>query len=111
MTQDNLGTALRTLGERESGTKRLGGSVAAYREAIREGTRERVPLQWATTQDNLGNALRTLGERESGTERLEQAREALGLAWSVYWEAGINRDDTGFEARLRSIDDLIASRR
>jgi hypothetical protein len=44
-------------------------------------TRERVPLQWATTQNNLGNALLRLGERESGTERLEESvaacREAL----------------------------------
>ena len=35
-----------------------------------EWTRERVPLQWATTQNNLGIALRILGERESGTARL-----------------------------------------
>ena len=47
----------------------------------RNRTRERVPLDWATTQNNLGNALATLGERESGTARLEEAvaayREAL----------------------------------
>ena len=40
------------------------------REALKEWTRERVPLQWATTQNNLGIALRILGERESGTARL-----------------------------------------
>jgi hypothetical protein len=39
-------------------------------------TRERVPLQWATTQMNLGNALQTLGERKSGMARLEEAVEA-----------------------------------
>ena len=44
----------------------------AYTEALKEYTRERVPLQWATTQNNLGTALATLGERESGPERLEQ---------------------------------------
>jgi hypothetical protein len=38
-------------------------AVAAYREALKERTRERVPLQWATTQTNLGTALSTLGER------------------------------------------------
>ncbi len=68
-------------GERESGTARLEEAVAAYREALKEWTRERVPLDWATTQNNLGNALQTLGERESGTARLEEAvaayREAL----------------------------------
>ena len=46
-----------TLGERESGTARLEEAVAAYRAALEEWTRERVPLDWATTQNNLGNAL------------------------------------------------------
>ena len=65
-TQNNLGTALSTLGERESGTARLEEAVAAYRAALEERTRERVPLDWATTQNNLGNALwsaRRAGER------------------------------------------------
>ncbi len=73
MTQNNLGNALRTLGEREDGTHRLEQAVAAYRAALEVWTRERVPLQWAMTQNNLGNALRTLGEREDGTERLDEA--------------------------------------
>gem|GEM_PF-6744800 len=41
---------------------------------MQELTRERVPLQWATTQTNLGIALQTLGERESDPVRLEAAR-------------------------------------
>ena len=80
MTQNNLGVALWTLGERESGTARLEEAVAAYRAALEERTRERVPLDWAKTQNNLGNALRTLGERESGTARLEQAVAAYRAA-------------------------------
>jgi len=60
-TQNNLGTALQTLGERESGTTKLEVAVAAYREALQERTRERVPLQWAETQTTLGNALQRLG--------------------------------------------------
>ena len=52
-----LGDALWTLGERESGTARLEEAVAAYRAALEEWTRERVPLDWATTQNNLGTAL------------------------------------------------------
>ena len=69
------------LGQRESGTARLNEAVAAYREALTERTRERVPLGWATTQNNLGIALAVLGLRESGTARLNEAvaafREAL----------------------------------
>jgi tetratricopeptide (TPR) repeat protein len=80
-TQNNLGTALRTLGKREAGTARLEEAVAAYREALKERTRERVPPDWARTQINLGLALSSLGERVSGTARLEEAvlafREAL----------------------------------
>jgi hypothetical protein len=88
MTQMNLGTALETLGERESGTARLEEAVAAYRAALEERTRERVPLDWAMTQMNLGNALCKLGERESGTARLEEAVAAwdacLGVTISIW---------------------------
>ena len=78
--RNNLGIALWTLGERESGTARLEEAVAAYRAALEERTRERVPLDWATTQNNLGNALDRLGERESGTARLEEAVAAYRAA-------------------------------
>ena len=54
--------------------------MAAYRAALEERTRERVPLQWAGTQMNLGNALKTLGEREPGTGRLEEAVAAYRAA-------------------------------
>ncbi len=36
VTQNNLGNALATLGERESGTARLEEAVAAYRAALAE---------------------------------------------------------------------------
>ena len=72
-----LGTALVTLGERESGTARLEQAVAAFTEALKERTRARVPLGWAATQNNLGAALVIWGERESGTARLEQAVAAF----------------------------------
>jgi tetratricopeptide (TPR) repeat protein len=95
MTQNNLGAALRTLGERESGTARLEEAVAAYRAALKERTRERVPLDWAATQNNLGTALQALGGRESGTSRLDEAvaayraaleertRERVPLDWAM----------------------------
>ena len=80
-TQNNLGIALETLGERDSGTAQLTEAIAAFREALQEYTRARVPLDWAKTQMNLGNALFRVGERESGTARLTEAiaafREAL----------------------------------
>ena len=51
--------------------------MTAFYDALKERSRERVPLDWATTQNSLGNALATLGERESDTGRLEEA-VALG---------------------------------
>ncbi len=45
----------------------------AFREALKELTRERVPLEWAGGQNNLGIVLVDLGSRESGTAKLEEA--------------------------------------
>jgi len=84
ITLNNLGGALRTLGEREMGTVRLEEAVAAYRLALRIGTNTRVPLEWAAFQTNLGAALQVLGERETGTARLEEAVAAHRAALQVY---------------------------
>jgi exonuclease VII small subunit len=77
----NLGSALLALGEHERGTALLEQAVAAYREALQEITRARVPLQWAATQMSLGTGLAILGERESGTVRLEEAVSAYREAF------------------------------
>src|SRR5262249_50596002 len=54
---------------------------AAYREALKEWGRDRVPLDWAMTQNNLGYVLWRLGEQENSVQELEEAvaayREAL----------------------------------
>jgi len=84
LAQDNLGTALWTLGDRESGMARLEEAVAAYRNALKERTRERVPLDWAMTQNNLGIALSRMGAREGGTARLEEAVAAYRDALKEY---------------------------
>jgi tetratricopeptide (TPR) repeat protein len=79
-SQHNLGTALQTLGARESGTARLEEAVAAFRLALEETTRDRAPFAWARTQNNLGNAFFTLGAREAGTAGLEAATAAYRMA-------------------------------
>jgi hypothetical protein len=56
-----LANALMTLGSQTGENAPLEEAVSAYRAALEEWTRERVPLDWATTQNNLGNALATLG--------------------------------------------------
>ena len=45
------------LGERESGTAKLEEAVAAYREALKEWTREAAPTQHASVQEKLAACL------------------------------------------------------
>jgi hypothetical protein len=59
----------------QAGAPHSATAVAANREALKEWTRERVPLDWARTQGNLGTALEMLGERESGTGNAVLAHE------------------------------------
>jgi tetratricopeptide (TPR) repeat protein len=73
----DLGTALWSLGERESGTARLEEAVETYRAALQEYDPAKKPLEWAMTHSNLGTTLRSLGEREAGTARLQQAVDAF----------------------------------
>ena len=54
--------------------------MTAYRAALEEYTRDRVPFRWAKTESNLGDALEALGERESGTARLTEAVAAYRTA-------------------------------
>ncbi|WP_376960751.1 tetratricopeptide repeat protein [Azospirillum sp. A26] len=76
MTQNNLGSALSRLGEREAGTSRLKEAVIAFRtalDALEKPASKRERFQWAKTQNNLGAALSVLGAREAGTSRLKEA--------------------------------------
>jgi tetratricopeptide (TPR) repeat protein len=89
------GRTLYLIGEQGGDNESLDRSIVAYRAALEEFTRERMPLEWATTQMNLGTALWTLGARETGTERLEEAvtayraaleertRERVPLDWAM----------------------------
>jgi hypothetical protein len=63
MTQNNLGYALRALGERESGTARLEEAVAASRDALKEWTRENAPVDHDMVEKNLDRTLKLLEER------------------------------------------------
>ena len=86
-------------------------AIEISRTVLRQRTRERVPLDWATTQNNLGTAFATLGERESGTARLEEAVAAIRLAFRVYHDAGYTQHDNYFEKRIAGITALIHARR
>ena len=76
-----LADALAVLGKQSGKADYLEQSIAAYHEALKVLTRDRVPLQWAAIQNNLGSALLGIGEWEIGSSHLEEAvdayREAL----------------------------------
>jgi hypothetical protein len=80
-TQNNLGCALQTLGERESGTARLERAVAAYRAALEEWTRDRVPLNWAKAQMGLGNALEHSEGAGGGRRGCRTGRTWFSMPW------------------------------
>ena len=73
-------------------SERAGGDAEHLGAALKERTRERVPLDWAATQSNLGRAW---GGSQAATERLEQAvaayteaikertRERVPLDWAA----------------------------
>lgn len=99
--QNNLGTALLRLGEREGDTANLEEAVAAYR-GVQEELTFRSKAQRAATQSNLGNALAALGGRERGTARLNQAVVAYRAALIDEGEL------SGFASELERIENAAA---
>jgi tetratricopeptide (TPR) repeat protein len=110
MTQMNLGNALEALGERESGTAKLEEAVSAYREALKENTRERVPLDWAGTTGNHGEALMHLAERTRDAAMAETAFRQIEAASETLRAGGDAAAADYYEARLakaRAIRDQL----
>jgi tetratricopeptide (TPR) repeat protein len=61
------------LGERSGNSEQLSEAAQAYREALREWTRERAPSDWAAAKSNLALVLARLGKRENGSGNLKEA--------------------------------------
>ena len=89
------------------GTERLEQAVAAYRAALEEWTRERVPLDWAATQTNLGTALASLGERVQREDFLSDALQAIRQAQAGYVDAGFSQYDEYFADRIEVLGTAI----
>lgn len=85
--------------------------MQAYQEALKEWTRERVPLDWAMTQYNLGTAQQTLGERESDTERLEQAVQAYVNALEIVTEKSVPAYWQVIQRNFQEAQSLIEKRK
>jgi hypothetical protein len=100
MTQNNLGIALPTLGERESGTARLEEAVAAYRAALQEFTRERVPLQWAASLGSQGVALMVIADRANDAAGVETAVGQIETTCETLRWGGHEEGSAMFELQL-----------
>lgn len=72
-----LGNALQTLGKQNGMNKPLEEAVAAYRAALSEWTRERVPLDWAKGQYALGTTLTLLGDSGGGYDAPGRSGEGI----------------------------------
>ena len=109
----NLGTALsQSRGARGQRARYSEEAVAAFREALKEWTRERVPLDWAMTQNNLGDALERLGECESSSEPLEEAVAGFDAALEVLVAAKCRPLSSGSLGRNRArVASLLEQRR
>jgi hypothetical protein len=83
-TQNNLGAALKMLGERETVASYLEEAARAYEAALEELTRERTPMDWAATQNNLGNVLSTLGATQGNGDLLCKALRHHVNAWRAF---------------------------
>jgi len=69
--------ALTALAERDAEATHYEEAIAAFRDSLREHTRDRVPLFWAMTNDRLGIALAALGTLEWGRAAREGAANHL----------------------------------
>ena len=108
MTQSSLGLALVRLGEQENGTTKLEEAVAAYREALKEQTRERVPLQWARSFGNEGIALMLLAERRGDAAMAESALSQINTAFETMRDGGDARSAAFYEERLPIARAIVA---
>jgi exonuclease VII small subunit len=94
--------------ERESGTARLEEAVSEFREALKERTRGRVPLDWAMSTGDQGVAIMYLADRKMD---VAMARVALGLieaAFEAMRTGGHEPFAADFEARLPEARAILA---
>ena len=62
--------------------------MVAYREALKELTQERVPLEWAMAQSYLGVAMTLIAERRNDLNLVTLALSHIEVAVGTFREAG-----------------------
>lgn len=89
-TQNNLGQALWTLGQKGD-DQALRDAITAFRMALEVHTRASAPAFWAQTQNNLGAALLTL-DQKGDDQALREAITAFRMALEVHTRAAAPAD-------------------
>jgi hypothetical protein len=86
-------------------------AVASYGAALEEGTRERVPFEWATSQQALVDALAALAKRQPNAAHMEEALTPMRSAAEVfqqsndgYWLPIAQHHVTEMEAELVELE-------
>ena len=103
MMQNNLGNALAALGAQERSVNRLEEAAQAYRAALEERTRERVPHDWAFTQFNLGGVEITFFELTLDPSHLDKAESYANAAREAFNQTGADHYIRLADARLADI--------
>ena len=75
---------LKDLGELESDPAQLREALTAFREVLKEYTRDKLPADWAATQYGIGKTLLILGQLESDPAQLKDAIKAFRDYLDVY---------------------------
>ena len=91
-----------------SGTARLEEAVAAYRDALKERTRERVPLDWAMSFGNEGVALMVLADRRRDAAVAQTALSQINTAFETMRDGGHAPNAAYYEGQLPKARALVA---
>jgi len=82
--------------------------VAAFRDALKERTRERVPLDWAMSFGNEGVALMLLAERRRDTAMAKTALSQINTAFETMRGGGHAAHAAFYEQQLPAARALVA---
>ena len=86
--QHNLGVLLLMIGQGESGTAKFEQAVVAFREALKERTVERVPLDRAASLCGEGMALVMMAERRGAISMAESGLGQINAAFETMRDGG-----------------------
>ncbi len=107
LIQAARGSVLIDMDAIEPDTGKLRQAEGLYRLALEEGTRERVPLDWAHTQNHLGRLYRRLAERLHEKDWLCKAVDAHHQASAISFDGDVPRYmDVSLRGIQRNLEDL-----